>query len=620
MRNQKRYFIFFLFVLLFFIQRNVIFLSLMDYCQVLLKGEQVIVSNLVTWIISSLFFALGAFVCIMIFLNAQEELDIWGVISLGVSGSPILLSLLCLLIVSLRQFTVLIFIFSCCLIYYRDKKTNIVKNLAFKFSDILRLSKSYHYTREKLIWGIFFIILLINLFLIKFGYIDGLRFPLNTDSVNHTYQISNILATNDILKLPYYHCGFHYIIIVLSALTGATIPQTILIFGQLLQVMAPITLFYPVYRVTKNYKAAWITLFIVSFVWSMPSQVTSWGKYPTLLAMVTVVFVFYILKNILQPDKQNIGSLILSIIVFMIAVFIHSRMLIVITAGGITLLSFKLLKQKRISITDTPLWLFLNYALSVILLMLFPIVRVESWSLAFSPYLEIALLPLLLLLPFSIAYYFEYTIKIEIFILLCLLFTVTPFPEMDNFFHVKTLIDGPFLSILLFIPMSIILGLNFASLEQFLSNWFLKKNNMLLFLFMLLFMFYPNKKIFTPLPDVNFVTTNDLFLYDEIKNQMPADIKILIPYATPYYELGTDGGAWINYVTGRETIKSEYDIDLASYSMLVQICNTGARYIYLGNKPYSFSTNVIMEQKYWYSPLIYYPDVKLYKIIGCSLN
>lgn len=156
MRNQKRYFIFFLFVLLFFIQRNVIFLSLMDYCQVLLKGEQVIVSNLVTWIISSLFFALGAFVCIMIFLNAQEELDIWGVISLGVSGSPILLSLLCLLIVSLRQFTVLIFIFSCCLIYYRDKKTNIVKNLAFKFSDILRLSKSYHYTREKLIWGIFF--------------------------------------------------------------------------------------------------------------------------------------------------------------------------------------------------------------------------------------------------------------------------------------------------------------------------------------------------------------------------------------------------------------------------------------------------------------------------------
>jgi hypothetical protein len=229
------------------------------------------------------------------------------------------------------------------------------------------------------------------------------------------------------------------------------------------------------------------------------------------------------------------------------------------------------------------------------------------------------LVALILLLPFGALSYSRHLLAIEAFILLSLLFAVIPFPAAIDHFNAKTLIDEPFLSLLLFIPLSILLGLNFAGLEKFLGDGPVRQiPNVLPVLLVILFVFFPNRKVLAPSRDVNFVTANDLLLYDEIRNRMPTGIEILIPNASPYYDLGVDGGAWINFVTGRKTIRVNYETDLTSHRVFQKMCRMGARYIYLGSKPYSFSLNMVKRRKRWYSPLIYYRDVKLYKMTGCA--
>ena len=225
------------------------------------------------------------------------------------------------------------------------------------------------------------------------------NFLLISNSVNHTNLIYFILGTNNLLDLPYYHYAFHYIIIALNLLTGISITKTILIFGQLLQVAVPITLFYPVYVVSKNYKAALITIFVAGFVWSMPSQATSWGKYPALLAMVSFVFVSYNIKYLIELKSRSTSQMVFLIIIIITAVFIHSRMSILIIIGVISLLLVKLINRKGMVDKPKPSYILVNYCLIIVFILIIQIVRIENWDLAFYPYKNILQIALILLTP-----------------------------------------------------------------------------------------------------------------------------------------------------------------------------------------------------------------------------
>jgi hypothetical protein len=103
-------------------------------------------------------------------------------------------------------------------------------------------------------------------------------------------------------------------------------------------------------------------------------------------------------------------------------------------------------------------------------------------------------------------------------------------------------------------------------------------------------------------------------------NDLPNNAKILIPHDPHNYPNGLDGGAWIGFVTGREIKTMKYDLDFSTNLTLREICAVDAEYIYIGNKPYSFSFDSVKQRIYWYVPFISFSDVKLYKVIGCSQN
>jgi hypothetical protein len=204
------------------------------------------------------------------------------------------------------------------------------------------------------------------------------------------------------------------------------------------------------------------------------------------------------------------------------------------------------------------------------------------------------------------------------------MFSIIPAPQVLSSYilthNAGTLIDRPFLSMFLFIPLSIYFGTGFAGIEKLFLDGFgqTKIFNIILVTFVLILLIFPTQKVLNPQQHTNFVSTNDILIYDEIKNNLPSNSKILIPFDQPSYYIGLDGGAWIELVTGRQTIKMIHDLNFTSKNNFREICAIGAEYIYIGNKPYSFSIGEIEKQKNWYGPLIIFPDVMLYEVIGCS--
>jgi hypothetical protein len=170
--------------------------------------------------------------------------------------------------------------------------------------------------------------------------------------------------------------------------------------------------------------------------------------------------------------------------------------------------------------------------------------------------------------------------------------------------------------------LSILLGTNLAGLERFFIGRFGNSDIIASFMFLLILylLIFPNQKVLVPAQNANLVYPDDLSIFQELERRLPINAKILIPNDSPMWDRGTDGGAWIEFFTGRPTIKLNYNVNLTSDKTLMDICAAGARYIYVGSRPSSFSMDEVEYRKHWYRPFIVYPNVKIYYIVGCPLD
>lgn len=115
--------------------------------------------------------------------------------------------------------------------------------------------------------------------------IRDLSVPLWVDSLSHAATIQTLLTQARLPGDVLYHQGYDAITALLIRLSGATIPDAMLLLGQLLMVQAGLSFFLLARRLSGNPAAGIVAAVIVWFLSPTPAYFITWGRYPLLLGV-----------------------------------------------------------------------------------------------------------------------------------------------------------------------------------------------------------------------------------------------------------------------------------------------------------------------------------------------
>jgi hypothetical protein len=198
-----------------------------------------------------------------------------------------------------------------------------------------------------------------------------------------------------------------------------------------------------------------------------------------------------------------------------------------------------------------------------------------------------------------------------------------------------TLLDRPFVEMILYLPLSFLGGAGLAGLEKSLqdltSKWAIKRflsnpSLSVLFIGLLLANAFANYNLY-PAGCCEIVGRDDLVAIDWVDKNLPTDARILIASTemrvldtdTPQGAAGSDAGAWITPLTGRRTVPLPFQSDFSQQAIYDRLCQMGARYIYVGEIGATFNNSSLSSQPDWYKVLLSMPKAKIYQLSGCPL-
>jgi hypothetical protein len=478
-----------------------------------------------------------------------------------------------------------------------------------------------------------FIIVTIILFfflslIVRLAFLQQAIFPAYFDSAQHYQNIQSIINVYEnkspsLFQFNYYHLVYHFISAALIHLFQFNEINFMLVFGQIILTVLPISFFFLIKQITQSNTVAFFTCLMAAFGFHMPAHLINWGKYPALLSLVGIQFIFclaYIFtKN--KIHKRKLYWLIgLSVL---ITTLIHTR----------TLIAFVLLIPA----------LFISYSINklsirfqyISFILLFTGLGIETFYItqhsALSPLITgytqrdlWVLILILFLIPFSIKSFPNLVFFLLATLCLSIFFLFLPISIFN--YGTQTLLDRPFVQMLAYIPLSIIAGLGFAGL---VSNFQKKLYAKLLITFSLFAFVLLNAHFnykFYPSDCCQLVSQDDVSAITWIDNSLSLDAKILIPssrlYVTSYEptqtQAGTDGGIWIQPLISRTTTLAPAQLNFELDNTHTQLCSQNIQYIYIGSMPQSFDQIKIASHPDWYSPIFLLPHVQVYEIIGCE--
>lgn len=479
--------------------------------------------------------------------------------------------------------------------------------------------------------------LLLFLFLsipLRLAYASQTAFPLYFDSAQHYFVIKNLIAHEPAwllgwLNASYYHLGFHFLAAFLASVTHAEIARVMLILGQMLLALIPFPIFFLVRHETRSDAAGWFALLLSAFGWYMPAHAVDWGKYPALVSLGLIPFVLS-LAYLIPQQKSGIsakkrwllyGFLGVSAI---LAVFTHSRSLVVL---GIVLLAWCavtwLEKLPRRGI-------FLAFILVVIAtgaLSAF-ILRQDILILLFDPYLAKGILVTTLALALAIFAWMAYprltfVSALTMTLLLASLFIpVTFLPGYRDL----TLLDRPFVEMILFLPLSLLGGLGLAGLEKKLQGRFVWGRVAGLLAVGIVVV----NALFTYdlyLSDCCVLVGNDdVMAMDWMANQLPVEARIgvsstqlkVMVSESHEGDVGADAGIWVTPLTGRTTVLVPSNLDFSQRAAVDYLCRAGVSHLFVGEVGQVFDRERLNSHPEWYRPLLSMPKTGVYEVTGCD--
>jgi hypothetical protein len=464
------------------------------------------------------------------------------------------------------------------------------------------------------------------------------------DSVEHyriiknlvtALEASTLLETLPTLTSNYYHLGFHFLASLLTFGLRANPIDVILVLGQVVLAAMPIPLYFLIWHETQSDLAAFFSMLLAGFGWYMPGFAVNWGKYPALaglLALELALSIAYFIAR-KEPVKNQpvlIGWLIMGTLLSML---FHTRTVVVI---AVSIFSWFIAGKIR-SLPKSFQFLILG-ALFVGIFIFGKLIQAEPLlNLALDPYLGAGIwvtLIVMVLSPFALirfprGFYFSIIFILSIFATLFIPIGIR-FLWLEN----QTLLDRPFVEMVLYLPLSILAGLGLAGLLQTLNslNFLFEKAGLYtrVLITVLLVGFASGISIgrydFYPSDCCIFVGYDDTVALDWIDRNLPPDVRILIaatqlnvlPAGSSENLVGTDAGIWIPVLTGRNTFLAPFDSDFRSESTLEQLCEMQVDYVYVGGTDQKFNAAQLQAKEEWYEGILFLPNAQVYQLTGCS--
>jgi hypothetical protein len=189
-----------------------------------------------------------------------------------------------------------------------------------------------------------------------------------------------------------------------------------------------------------------------------------------------------------------------------------------------------------------------------------------------------------------------------------------------------TLLDRPYVEMILFLPLSLLGGLGLAGLESKLQGRFTwgRYVSLLAIGIVAINAFFTHDLY--PSGCCVIVGNDDVVAMDWMADQLPVDARIGISstqlkvMASEISEgdVGADAGIWIMPITGRTTIALPNTSAFDQEPALKSLCELGIDYLFVGEIGQPFDASKILSRPEWYRPLLSMPKTGVYEVIGCN--
>lgn len=183
-----------------------------------------------------------------------------------------------------------------------------LKSLLQTFFASLRL-RSGHALRELLPITLLLLIALA----VRFVAVRDLSFPPWVDSSRHAL-ITAVMVNSGQTPTDYepylpvgrfaYHYGFHTLSASLSLLTGWPLPRLLLVLGQLLNGLTPLSLYAATWLITRRRGAALLAAFLVALPLFFPAYYATWGRMTQLAAVLVLPLLLALTWRIVEGQRH----------------------------------------------------------------------------------------------------------------------------------------------------------------------------------------------------------------------------------------------------------------------------------------------------------------------------
>lgn len=238
----------------------------------------------------------------------------------------------------------------------------------FKLSKSINIFQTNIYAvKNKSQWfiNISLLVIIAGTFFVRLAMVRDLATPAWVDSVHHA-MITKLIIQNGSFPTTYapymdfnvfnYHVGFHSNLAVFTLLSGLDISDSLLIYGQAINSLAPLAVFLLTITFTRKPLAGLFAALITGFLTPMPAYYTSWGRYTQLAGLiilptfVTLIHPAILSRELFSKNKTiNYRSILLVVLSISGLFLVHYR----VNAFALLILVSELLIRFPLKILDS---------------------------------------------------------------------------------------------------------------------------------------------------------------------------------------------------------------------------------------------------------------------------